>query len=828
MFEETSQRSREFQELYETSRDLAGEHDLQTLIEMVIRRATSLLGYAYGCFHRYNPEENLLEVIVNTNQNVPLGLHLKMGQGLAGVVAQMRQPLFVKDYRSCENRAQLTFEIEITSLIEVPLLSGGELLGVISLYELAPVIREYNEEEIRLLSLFAAQAAGEVQTIRLLDQTRRRIKELEAISRVSSVMRATETVEEMFPALLDETLAVFDLEVGAVMIFNPETGILDVRSSRGWLDGFFGSAINPGEGVIGGTFASGKTYVSTDLRNDPGFLDRFSSLVPNGWGTAIVPIKTSQSTVGVLMISAPSERHFSAEEVNLLQTLAEITGNAYHRTRLRQQTRLQLDRLSALNAINLAINSSFDLENNLSVLLRQLKTQLQVDAASILRYIPQTQTFEVIALAGFTSRVLVGQDWPEISSSLALQSLVNQQPMIIPDLTQIPNAEDFSETILKEGLISYHAVPMVIKGEAKGVLETFHRKPFKASAEWLDFLSTLGGVAAIAVDNSDLFNNLQQSNYELTRAYDETIEGWSRALDLRDHETEGHTRRVTEITLRLAASLGIDSSELTHIRRGALLHDIGKMGVPDLILNKPGILTDKEWEIMLRHPLLAFELLDSISYLRPALDIPYCHHEKWDGTGYPRRLKGEEIPLSARIFAVVDVWDALTSDRPYRPAWPPDQALAYISEQSGKHFDPRVVEVFLRNQSRVSIAERPGLLVIEKDPDALRKITRSLENRLQVAAALNFEETAFHLQKQAFDFILMEQQPQDAPAVEFLKLIQSRQPSAVVFLMSRFSNQEIFSTASELGVAASWISKPLNPEELYERIIQASISKKLS
>ncbi len=178
-------------------------------------------------------------------------------------------------------------------------------------------------------------------------------------------------------------------------------------------------------------------------------------------------------------------------------------------------------------------------------------------------------------------------------------------------------------------------------------------------------------------------------------AYDETIEGWSHALDLRDKETEGHTQRVTEMALHLARAMGVTDVELVQVRRGALLHDIGKMGIPDPILLKPGPLTDEEWVIMRKHPVYAYELLAPITYLKPALDVPYCHHERWDGSGYPRGLKGEQIPLVARIFAVVDVWDALTFDRPYRPAWPKEKVRRYIMEQTCKHFDPRVVEAFM-------------------------------------------------------------------------------------------------------------------------------------
>jgi putative nucleotidyltransferase with HDIG domain len=240
----------------------------------------------------------------------------------------------------------------------------------------------------------------------------------------------------------------------------------------------------------------------------------------------------------------------------------------------------------------------------------------------------------------------------------------------------------------------------VAKGQVQGVLEIFNRTPLKPSAEWREFLEALAGQAAIAIDNLSLFQDLQESNYELALAYDATIEGWSHALDLRDRETEGHTLRVTEMTIKLAQSMGIPESEMVHLRRGALLHDIGKMGVPDRILHKGGPLNAADWDVMRKHPEYAFGMLAPITYLRKAIDIPYCHHERWDGAGYPRGLSGELIPLGARIFAVVDVWDALTSDRPYRTAWPAKKALDYIRLQSGKHFDPRVVESFLRQISK--------------------------------------------------------------------------------------------------------------------------------
>jgi putative nucleotidyltransferase with HDIG domain len=278
----------------------------------------------------------------------------------------------------------------------------------------------------------------------------------------------------------------------------------------------------------------------------------------------------------------------------------------------------------------------------------------------------------------------------------------------IPNIQLEKNSLRRAPMLSEEGLVTYHGTPLIAKGQVKGVLEVFHRKPFHPDQEWSGFLDSLAGQAAIAIDNASLFSELQRSTTELIVAYDRTLEGWSNALDLRDKETEGHTLRVTELTLQVAQSLGVSEEQLVHIRRGALLHDIGKMGVPDSILLKPGALTEEEWVIMRKHPVYAYELLSPIKYLEPALDIPHYHHEKWDGSGYPRGLKEDQIPFAARIFAIIDVWDAVRSDRPYRPAWPEEKAIDYIRSQSGKHFDPKILDAFLTMIPAMQNLKREG------------------------------------------------------------------------------------------------------------------------
>jgi putative nucleotidyltransferase with HDIG domain len=354
----------------------------------------------------------------------------------------------------------------------------------------------------------------------------------------------------------------------------------------------------------------------------------------------------------------------------------------------------QLDQLAALRTIDLAINSGLDLNLTLSMILEHVRQQLNIDAASILLLSPRTQMLEYAAGSGFSTPALQHTRL-KVGEGYAGRAVLERRVLHVANLqsrgTDFLRAPYFSQ----ENFVAYYAVPLVSKGRPLGVLEIFHRATLAADQDWLNFMDTLAGQAAIAIDSAIMFKDLQWSNAELRMAYEKTIEGWSRALDLRDKETEDHTRRVTEMTIQLAQKLGIPDAELIHIRRGAILHDIGKVSISDSILLKAGKLTEAEWTIMRRHPLIAVELLSPIAYLAPALHIPRSHHEKWDGTGYPDGLAGEQIPLAARIFTLADVYDALMSDRPYRRAWSKADTLEYIRTQAGKHFDPQIIPAFL-------------------------------------------------------------------------------------------------------------------------------------
>jgi PAS domain S-box-containing protein/putative nucleotidyltransferase with HDIG domain len=381
-------------------------------------------------------------------------------------------------------------------------------------------------------------------------------------------------------------------------------------------------------------------------------------------------------------------------------SLIDITASK----RVEEEIRQRLSELEVLYQSGIALSQLVNPKVIAQNIIDLLDQKMDWHHTTIRLYHPQDETLELLAfnhpnLNSEEERRAVEERFRTIiaKKGQGLSGWVVQHHQVVRS-GDLKNDLRYVDTF--PGLQSGLYVPIKIAERIIGVISIESEQPnaFSKSDERLTI--TLAAQAAIAINNAQLFDDLQRSNINLTSAYDATIEGWSRAMDLRDKETEGHTLRVTDLTMKLARAMHINESQLINIRRGALLHDIGKMGIPDSILLKPGKLTDEEWEIMRRHPAYAYEMLTPIAYLQTALDIPYYHHEKWDGTGYPRGLKGKQIPLVARIFAIVDVWDALTSDRPYRSAWTKEKSLEYIRGESGKHFDPQVVQTFLRLLSK--------------------------------------------------------------------------------------------------------------------------------
>lgn len=378
--------------------------------------------------------------------------------------------------------------------------------------------------------------------------------------------------------------------------------------------------------------------------------------------------------------------------------IQSILRDITDRKRTEQGEREQRILAEALRDSASALNNTLEVDEVIERIFSNAARVVPFQAASImlLEMHPRPQA-RVVANSGY--QLHGGQEWLR-KQLFTLEAFPNLRcmydtgkPIVIPDTLKSRIWASVPET---RWVRSYTGAPIRVQGEIIGFLNLEADIPNFFNQTHSERLQAFADQAGVAIHNAHLMTDLRKSRDELYNAYETTLEGWSKALELRDYETEGHTQRVMDMTMKLAESYGITGAELIKIRYGTLLHDIGKIGIPDSILFKPGPLNEEEWEVMRRHPMYAQRILAHIPYLQDSLDIPFSHHEKWDGSGYPRGLKGKNIPLSARLFAVVDVWDGLRSNRHYRSGWPEEDVIHYIQDQSGKHFDPQVVEVFLR------------------------------------------------------------------------------------------------------------------------------------
>lgn len=445
------------------------------------------------------------------------------------------------------------------------------------------------------------------------------------------------------------------------------------------------------KGLVGLVAKTGQVLNISDTSRD----SRWITIDQTILSALFVPVKFEDNLLGVIALFSEEKEAFLLADEQNVSSLANSLAVAIENKKNQDLVKKQLLRLSALHNIDLAINGNMDLHSTLNIVITNVTDQLNIDAANIILFNQYSLSYELAAGRGFLTQSIPGNELRQ--RTFFAEKIIKERRIIhFSDISDPLIPPFFASMWTAEGFTDYWGVPLIAKGEVKGVLEVFQRSKSNQESDWQYYLETLAGQAAIAIDGTEMFEDLQHSNIDLKLAYDATIEGWSRAMDLRDKETENHTKRVVEKTLEMAIAMGIENEELVHIRRGALLHDVGKVGVPDGILLKPGPLTPEEWTIMKKHPDYAYEMLSSISYLHRALDIPCCHHEKWDGSGYPRGLKGTQIPVAARLFAIVDVWDALRSDRPYRKAWEKKEVLEYIQKETGKHFDPEVVKVFFK------------------------------------------------------------------------------------------------------------------------------------
>ncbi len=643
------------------------------------------------------------------------------GSGIQSRVIRTKEPELIQDFQARLKNVQVAHhhdgeghpvdelpeEGDIPrSALAVPLLAEGNVLGVIQVFSYR--LDAYTGDDLQILNGFSAQAAIALSNARLYESVQQenlerqraeasllaRTTQLEALFNISDHLGSAQTEQQALSVVMAELKPLMGAHAGAIALVEPDRQHIKLVRAEHLLAQNLGQRFLVEEGICGKVLRSGQVYLTDSYADDPFRVKEVAGVESLG-PAVFAPIRAEDDYIGVLVASREKNsqsRPFDADAVRMMTAIGEIAGSALRRVRLFEQTSAQLSQLRTLQKVDRAITGSLDLDLTLRLLLTEITSHLAVDAAAVLLLHPHSLILECAAAHGFRQRS-IEQTHIMIGQCVAGRAALTHETIHITDLQ---NDANFSrrQMVAEEGFQSYSVAPLITKGKVVGVFEFYSRGVIERGLDWDDFLETLADQATIAIENARLFSDLQRSNLEMELAYDATIEGWARAVDLRGHEAEGHSVRMSELALGLAASMGMREADMIHLRRGALLHDIGNLGIPDEILLKQSELTPEEWEVMRRHPVMAYELLHPIQFLRPALDIPYCHHEKWDGSGYPRGLAGERIPLAARIFSVADEFAALTSDRPYRPAWTRDKAISYIEEQSGLHFDPQVVNAF--------------------------------------------------------------------------------------------------------------------------------------
>jgi PAS domain S-box-containing protein len=525
---------------------------------------------------------------------------------------------------------------------------------------------------------------------------RRQKARAEALARTASRLNTRLDLQKVLNTVCEETARALNVPAACVFLYDPGRDWFDLKAGYGLPDRLYHSFQPIPRRMIEKVFGRLDHAVTIqDIKTIPEFAnaDLFSEL--NVCTSVMTSLARDRSPVGSLAVfTFEDARSFTPDEQALLEGLGDLAAQAIVNARLFEDLEKSLQQVRALNAVDVAINASLDLRVTLNILLDQVINLLNVDAADVWLYNPVTQELEYTAGRGFrllqpkVNRMRLGDQY-------ASRIVIERKSINIQDLASIPEGYDSVNRLANEGLNAYVGIPLIAKGQVKGVLEIFRRAEFDQNSEWTELLDALSGQAAIAIDNATLFDQLQRSNEELTHALDTTLEGWVSMLDRRNFEPEGYSQRLIDLTIQLARHMGVREEDLVHTRRGVLLHDIGMLRVPDSILAKTGPLTAEEREIVKQHPLYAYQIMAPNAFLRPSLEIPYCHHERWDGSGYPRGLHGAQIPLAARIFSAADVWEVLHSNRPYRPAMHEGEVRKYLADQAGTEFDPEVVSLFL-------------------------------------------------------------------------------------------------------------------------------------
>ncbi len=698
VFHEERRRTRIIEALADFANEIARTGELQPLLDKVAQRSLDLLDASHVAIHLLQSDNRTVRAVSaqGSYSHEIMSHAFMLGEGITGSIIASGKPEIVNNTKDDPRRIRVPSTPEDDGMLEsmmcCPLMLRGKGIGAINVWRL----RSYglfDVSELNFLISIAHQTSVSIELSHLLQETMRRAQESAAIADVGREISSTLQLDVVLERIAAYAKELLRAETSAVYLLEPAKSLLRALVAIGPdAEAIKNDPLQMGSGIIGKLAQKKAGEIVNDANSDPrAQLVAGTERIPFE-NLMAVPVLSKDQLTGIMVVwRTGAGQEFESTELEFLTNLARQAAVAIENARRFQSETERRQEAENLQVAATAVTSSLDVEEVLETILIALKQVTPYDSASML--LLEGDRVRIRAAKGLPNPSLaLNQLFPARNALLrAIQK--SGKAVILEDAQKDPRFESWAAG---DEIHGWLGVPLIARGQIIGYITLDSRTPGAFDANDGSLAQTFAHQAAAAIDNAHLFASLQETNQELSRAYDTTLEGWGNALELRDKETQGHTKRVAELTLKLARQMGLREPELTQIRRGVLVHDIGKMGVPDRILHKKMALNKKEWELMRKHPQYAFDLLYPIAYLRPSLEIAYCHHERWDGTGYPRGLREMEIPLTARIFSIVDVWDALLSDRSYRKAWHRNKVEKYVRDQAGIQFDPQIVEVFLK------------------------------------------------------------------------------------------------------------------------------------
>jgi len=678
ILEENTKKKRMLYALERVSDAMFSIYDKEKILQTILDVATEITGADFGAILMVKDEEKMKMIVASGRyRHLMKSVWLNIGDGITGWVALNGKTANIPDVKK-DKRYFKALE-EVSSELAVPLMSNDKVIGVINVDSMQ--IGKFSRDDEIILTNLGIQAAKILENALLYEKASRKVRELSIIFQINKAISTILDIEILLPKIINHIASVMHIEKASLLLLN-DSNQLEIKAAIGLEEDIISNTrIALGQGISGMVAQSGHPLLIQDLENNPKYKSKFKKHFKTN-SILSVPLTVHGKTIGVINVNDKKNGgNFTNDDLNLLETIAIQVASAISNARLYEKTRKNLQEFAAVNSLGYKLNSSLEHEIIINQFLKECSNIFVSESNYFAKFDTSGNNIEEIYKNNTKNNEKTEKLIFEYCNTIRCVNIVS-------DTRKEKSLSRYSKNSKGFSLIS---TPIIFKNNLLGLVvikrNLKNSKPF--NNENLRFLCTLSSQFASSLQNANLYS-------ELIDLYLTTIQSLAAAIDAKDPYTHGHSQRVSEFSVMIAKELSCSDEETEIIKHTALLHDIGKIGIPEKILLKPGKLTDDEYHQIMKHPELGTEIIKQIKYLDKVRICLKHHHEKFDGTGYPNGISGEDIPLGARIISVADTFDAMTSDRPYRKGCTTEQALNELIKYSNSQFDPIIVNAFVK------------------------------------------------------------------------------------------------------------------------------------